>query len=96
MYSKALISALLVASATAFAPATSGRPATTLAAKGAFDGKPLTAADNAYARGGKPSWIFEQETMYVEEPKEKKSAKKAAPAEKKPARKFTSPIPKIF
>ena len=62
----------------AFAPAMqSVRSETSL---NAFEGKKLDASQNAYARGGKPSWVFEAETMFVEEPKEK--PKKAAPAKK--------------
>jgi hypothetical protein len=39
--------------------------------------------DNAYLRGGKPSWEFENETMYVEDPKAaKKPAAEAAPKAK--------------
>ena len=90
-----LLVLVIAAAAQAFVPATSSgaRASTGL---NAFEGKPLTAADNAYARGGKPSWIFEADTMYVEEPvkKTKKTvakkpvAKKAAAA-KKPAFSFS-------
>jgi hypothetical protein len=50
--------------------------------KGAFDGAKFDPARNSLARGGKNSWEFELDTMFVEEPKPKKVAvvaKKAAP-----------------
>ena len=91
--SKAVFSvlfALLVATmCQAFAPAAQSRASTSLNAG------PLRPDQNAYARGGKPSWIFEQETMFVEEPAPKKKktvAKKAAP--KKAAAKKAAGAPK--
>ena len=41
--------------------------------------------DNAYLRGGKPSWEFESDTMYIEQPKAKKAAPKKVVAKKKAA-----------
>ena len=81
--SKAIFSilfALLIATVCqAFAPATQTRATTSLSAK---------KIDNAYTRGGKPSWVFEQETMYVEAPK-KTVPKKTAPKKKVVAAKST-------
>lgn len=48
----------------------------------------LNARLNRFLRGGKGSWEFEDETMYVEEPAPKK---KAAPAAKKAAPKKAAP-----
>ena len=54
--------------------------------------------NNNYLRGGKPSWEFEAETMYVEEPKaapkKKVVAKKAAPKKKVAAKKAAAPAKK--
>merc|ERR1712032_442578 len=79
-----LIVALVASMCNAFSPAAGfSRSETALSA---FEGKKLDISRNAYARGGKASWEFELDTMYVEEPKpkEKKVVKKAA---KKPAKK---------
>ncbi|CAB9519517.1 expressed unknown protein [Seminavis robusta] len=74
-----LVLALVATFSQAFAPVMpAARPSTSLF------------IENAYLRGGKPSWEFESETMFVEEPKAaapkkaapKKVAKKAAPAKK--------------
>lgn len=74
-----LLVLVIAAAAQAFAPAaTSGRASST--GLSAFEGRKLTAAENAYARGGKPSWEFEADTMYVVEPEPKK--KKAVVAKK--------------
>ena len=78
-----LLVLVIAAAAQAFAPAaTSARASTGLSA---FEGRKLTAAENAYARGGKPSWVFEAETMYVEEPAPKKAKTVAKKAVKKTA-----------
>mmetsp|Transcript_9647 Transcript_9647/g.21744 ORF Transcript_9647/g.21744 Transcript_9647/m.21744 type:complete len:108 (+) Transcript_9647:46-369(+) len=68
-----LVALIVVAACSAFAPN---------AAAGARESVALNLKlNNAYARGGKASWEFEQETMYVEEPK------KAAPKKKVVAKK---------
>lgn len=88
-----LLVLVIAAAAQAFAPAaTSGRASTGLSA---FEGRKLTAAENAYARGGKPSWEFEADTMYVVEPEPKKKktvvAKKVV---KKAVKKAAAPAKK--
>jgi hypothetical protein len=45
--------------------------------------------DNAYLRGGKPSWTFEAETMYVDAP----AGTKGAPKTKKPVKKTSTGAP---
>jgi hypothetical protein len=74
-----LLFLLFVAAASAFSPiAVPARANMCLAAL----------PENAYLRGGKQSWIFEQETMYVEVPKKANPAKKVVvKAAAKPAKK---------
>jgi hypothetical protein len=74
----ALLILLIVAAASAFAPiAVPARSHVCLSAL----------PENAYLRGGKQSWIFEQETMYVEDPKKKATKKVVAAAKPAPAKK---------
>ena len=80
-YSCLLVLVLAVASTTAFAPASQARSSSALSAKSFLAGKDIDPSANAYARGGKNSWEFELDTMYVEQ----KVVKKAAPAAKKAA-----------
>ena len=49
--------------------------------------------NNAYTRGGKPSWTFETETMYIDEAAAPKETKK--PAKKTPAKKDSTPPSKM-
>lgn len=77
---------LVVASACrAFVPQTTPpTSSTTSALKDTFDGKMFDPAQNPLSRGGKNSWEFEYDTMYVEEPKKKKvtATKVASPLKK--------------
>lgn len=78
-----LLLLLAIAACMAFAPSTQSPSSTA-----------LFGLNNAYARGGKNSWEFENETMYVEEPKKtpvkavaaKKAPVKAAAAKKAPVK----------
>jgi hypothetical protein len=45
--------------------------------------------NNAYARGGKPSWAFEADAMFIDEPGKSSPKSKAAPKAKKPVKKTT-------
>lgn len=85
-----LVAALVAAVCQAFAPAMHSTRATT--SLNAFEGKKLDISTNAYARGGKPSWVFEADTMYVDEPKKadpkKAAAKKEVKKEAKPFQGF--------
>ena len=95
-----LIVAFLAAVGHAFAPVSpSARSGTSLNAF--IKGKKLDISSNAYARGGKPSWVFEDETIYVEEPKKpgnKKVASKKTTAKKavKKEAKFESFAPSTW
>jgi len=91
-----------------FAPSSQPRASTEL--KNFLDGISQDPSTNAYSRGGKNSWEFEQETMYVGETKtnpwsvlkgavpKKAVTKAAAPAPKKAgaakAPKFVNPFAK--
>ena len=78
---------LLAASAQAFTAPQAGRSASALNMAGP---DPL---NNAYAIGGKNSWEFEQDAMYVEEPKKapvKKAVKKTVAAKAKATQKFAA------
>jgi len=87
---------VLVASTSAFTttPSLQGGSQTSSSTSlyGAFDGKKGLA--NAYARGGKPSWVFEAETMYVEAPETKKKEKKSATVAAAPKKKVVAAVAK--
>jgi hypothetical protein len=84
-----LVVALIASFCHGFAPAipSAGSSATCLNLFGKID--------NAYLRGGKPSWEFENDTMYVEDPKAKTN-KPTSPTTKTPPKKVTKPPKKIF
>ena len=78
-----LLALVLAVSCQAFAPSGSSNRAAMTTSTSLFDSNP-----NAMYRGGKRSWEFELETMYVEEPKKKVVVKKNVPKKpvaKKPA-----------
>lgn len=85
----ALLVLIVAVSTQAFAPAPS--QARTTALNDFLSGKALDPSSNAYARGGKNSWEFELDTMYVEQkvtkaaPKKTVTKKKVTPAKKKAA-----------
>ena len=60
---------------------------------GSFDGKSIfDATRNPYARGGKNSWEFEADTMYVEEPQQKKKAAAVAAKKVTPVKKVAKKV----
>lgn len=83
----ALVFAIFVALAVAhaFVPAaqTSGNRAGSVSLANFLDGKKFDPRQNPLARGGKNSWEFEAETMYVEEPKKPVVPKKKRVTPKK-------------
>lgn len=84
---KSILSTLLllvaITACMAFAPTTQSRASTS-----------LFGLNNAYTRGGKNSWEFENETMYVEEPKKAaKAPVKAAAAKKAPVKAAAAKAP---
>ena len=99
---------LAVSAVNAFAPSSQPRANTQLN-NDFLSGVDQDPASNAYSRGGKNSWEFEQDTMFVEETKVNKwsllkgavpktaATKKAAPVKKAAAKKmpaFKNPFAK--
>lgn len=88
---------MMVGVASAFAPMTN-QPRAVSSLQGAFDGTKFDVTRNPYARGGKESWEFERDTMYVEEPKPKKAPVKKAVVKKAPVKKIVAkkaPVKKV-
>ena len=83
-----LLLSLLAVSASGFAPSTASGPSSS--SLKAFEGKPFDIANNPLARGGKNSWEFELDTMYVEEPVATK--KKTVAAKKATSKAAVKPV----
>lgn len=81
--------ALVVASTSGFAPAMQQRTSTEL--YNFLDGVGQDPASNMYSRGGKNSWEFEQDTMYVAEEVSNPWGKISGPKKKAAAPKAEKP-----
>jgi hypothetical protein len=88
-----LLVLLAATTCSAFSPVATSRASTSL--NNFLDGSPIDPKTNAYSRGGKNSWEFETESMFIEEPKQAKVALKKKIVAKKSVTKKATPVKKV-